>query len=194
SINEILAEIEDDTTRMNKMIGDLLLLAQADSGALQLQMELVEMDTLVLDVYRQAIKIAERTKGPDALAIHLGHEDQALVKGDRERLRQLLMNLMENAIKYTPAGGSISIGLENVDDTVAVSITDTGIGISPESQQRIFDRFYRTDKARSRELGGSGLGLSIVHWITEAHNGTITVASQLNEGSTFTVTLPRVEA
>ena len=77
-----MAEIEDDTSRMNKMIGDLLLLAQADSGALQLQMELVEMDTLVLDVYRQAIKIAERTKGPDALAIHLGHEDQALVKGD----------------------------------------------------------------------------------------------------------------
>ena len=194
SINDILAEIEDDTSRMNKMIGDLLLLAQADSGALQLQMELVEMDTLVLDVYRQAIKIAERTKGPNALAIHLGHEDQALVNGDRERLRQLLMNLMENAIKYTPAGGSISIGLENVDDKVAVSITDTGIGISPENQQRIFDRFYRTDKARSRELGGSGLGLSIVRWIAEAHNGTITVKSKLNEGSTFTVTLPRVEA
>lgn len=194
TINEILTEVEDDTTRMNKMIGDLLLLAQADSGALQLQMGVVEMDTLVLDIYRQGVKIAERTKGEGALDIHLGNEDQALVNGDRERLRQLLINLMENAIKYTPVGGTITIGLENVGDQVNVFVTDTGIGISPESQERIFDRFYRTDKARSRELGGSGLGLSIVQWIAEAHNGTISVESRLNEGSKFTLTLPRLDA
>lgn len=192
TVNEILAEVEDDTSRMNKMIGDLLLLAQADSGALQLQLEPVEMDTLVLDVYRQGVKIAERAKGPGALHIHLGEEDQALVSGDRERLRQLLMNLMENAIKYTPAGGTITIGLKNSDESVEVYVTDTGIGISPENQQRIFDRFFRTDKARSRELGGSGLGLSIVRWIAEAHNGQISVESSLNQGSTFRLILPRL--
>ncbi len=189
-MQETLNEVESESNRMSNMISDLLLLAQADSGAVQLQMEPVEMDTLLLDVYRQTRRIAERRKGPQALDIRLGSEDQALVYGDRERLRQVLLNLSDNAVKYTPAGGAVTLSLENDREWVKVSIADTGIGISSEDQAHIFDRFYRTDKARSRELGGSGLGLSIVQWIAQAHHGRITVDSELQKGSTFSLWLP----
>lgn len=189
-IQETLTEVEEETTRMGKMISDLLLLAQADSGMLQLKMEPVEMDTLLLDIYRQTRRIAEQTRGPDALEIRLGSEDQALVLGDPERLRQLLLNLADNAVKYTPDGGTVTLSLENWERWVAVSVADTGIGISQAHQEHIFDRFFRTDKARSRELGGSGLGLSIVQSIAQAHDGKVTVSSTLNEGSTFVLWLP----
>ncbi len=190
TVGEILGEVQDETARMGKMIGDLLLLAQADSGALQLNLEAVELDTLVLEVYRKAQLIAEQQKGLGAINIQLGDEDQALVMGDRERLRQLLLNLVENAVKYTPVGGDITIGLYNDDQHVNVYVADTGIGISEDNIRLIFDRFFRTDKARSREMGGSGLGLSIVRWIAEAHNGQITVTSVPNEGSRFTLRMP----
>jgi heavy metal sensor kinase len=187
---DVLGEVENETTRMGNMISDLLLLAQADSGALQLQMAPVEMDTLLLDVYRQTRRMAERAKGAQGLDVRLGSEDQALVYGDRERLRQLLLNLTDNAVKYTPDGGVITLSLENADGWVKISVADTGIGIAPEDQAHIFDRFYRADKARSREFGGSGLGLSIVQWIAQAHHGQITVTSELQSGSTFTLWLP----
>jgi heavy metal sensor kinase len=192
-LNETLSEAESETARMSAMITDLLTLAQADSGALQLQIEPVEMDTLLLDVYRQTRRLAERRRGPDTLEIRLGSEDQALVMGDRERLRQLLLNLADNAIKYTPAGGTITLGLENLAEWVKISVSDTGIGISIEDQAHVFDRFYRTDKARSREVGGSGLGLSIVKWIAQAHHGYMSVTSTPQQGSTFTLWLPRVQ-
>ncbi len=188
-LQEVLSEVESETTRMSKMIGDLLLLAQADSGVLRLQMGTVEMDTLLLEVYRQAKRIVELRKDADELEVRLGSEDQAIVWGDRERLRQLLLNLADNAIKYTPAG-VITLSLENAEGWVKVSVRDTGMGIQPENQSKIFDRFYRTDKARSRELGGSGLGLSIVQWIAQAHQGHVTVESTLQAGSTFTLWLP----
>lgn len=187
---DIVGEVESETERMSKMINDLLLLAQADSGVLQLQMEPVEMDTLLLDIYRQARRIVEHKKGAGALDVRLGSEDQALVLGDRARLYQLLLNLVDNAIKYTPSGGSITLGLENSGGWVRVAVRDTGIGISPEQQKHIFERFYRTDKARTREQGGSGLGLSIVAWLAQAHNGRVTVESTLQQGSTFFLWLP----
>ena len=123
----------------------------------------------------------------------MGSEDQALVYGDRERLRQILLNLADNAIKYTPNGGVITFGLEKSNGWVKISVSDTGIGISSEDLPFVFDRFYRTDKARSRELGGSGLGLSIVQWIAYAHQGKVTVSSELQKGSTFTLCLPAYE-
>ena len=189
-LRETLNEVEGETNRMSNMISDLLLLAQADSGALQLHREVVEMDTLLLEIYRQTRRIAERRKGSNALDIRLGSEDQALVRGDRERLRQLLLNLADNAVKYTPDGGAVTLSLENQEGWVKISVRDTGIGISAEDQAHIFDRFYRTDKARSRELGGSGLGLSIVQWIANAHQGMVTVKSASQQGTTFTVWLP----
>ncbi len=187
---QIVQEVEDEATRMTKMVNDLLLLAQADSGVLKLQIEPVEMDTLLLDIYRLARRVAEHKKGPGALDIRLGTEDQALVLGDSARLRQVLLNLVDNAIKYTPAGGTITLGLTNSDGWVRVVVHDTGIGINAEQQQHIFDRFYRADKARSREEGGSGLGLSIVSWLAQAHNGRVTVESVPQQGSTFTLWLP----
>ena len=191
--SEMLAEVEDETNRMGRMISDLLLLAQADSGELTIQKEPVEVDTLLLDIFRQTQRLAERAKGVNGLTIQLGSEDQALVLGDKDRLRQLLLNLTGNAIKYTPIGGQIMLGLEVVNGWVKVSVQDTGIGISEENQALIFERFYRTDKARSREIGGSGLGLSISQWIAWAHGGKITVESQLQVGSTFTLWLPSLE-
>ncbi len=192
-LQETLTEAETETARMSTMITDLLTLAQVDSGALQLQREPVEMDTLLLDVYRQTRRIAQQRRGPQALEIRMGSEDQALVYGDRERLRQILLNLADNAIKYTPNGGVITFGLEKSNGWVKISVSDTGIGISSEDLPFVFDRFYRTDKARSRELGGSGLGLSIVQWIAYAHQGKVTVSSELQKGSTFTLCLPAYE-
>ena len=189
-LQETLNEAEDEASRMGTMIGDLLLLAQADSGAVQLQLAPVEMDTLLLDVYRQARRIAKHRRGSDAPEISLGDEDQALVMGDRERLRQVVLNLTDNAIKYTPNGGSVTLSLEKSEGWVKVAVSDTGIGISEDDLPHVFDRFYRTDKARSRELGGSGLGLSIVQWIAAAHKGRVTVTSALQQGSTFTLWLP----
>ena len=191
-LRETLSEVEQETNRMSKMINDLLLLAQADSGALQLQWTPVEMDTLLLEIYRQTKRVADLRKGAGALEVRLGHEDQALVWGDRDRLRQLLLNLTDNAIKYTPEGGAITLSLANENGWVRIAVRDTGIGIHPDNQAQIFDRFYRTDKARSRELGGSGLGLSIVQWIAQAHNGRITVESEPHQGSTFTLWLPEL--
>lgn len=187
---EILNEVEGETKRMNNMIRDLLLLAQADSGVLQLQKERVELDTLLLDVYRQTRRLAERTKGVGALEIRMGSEDQAIIWGDPERLRQVLVNLADNAVKYTPNGGTITLSLEHKDGWVKVSVKDTGIGIKEEDQAHVFERFYRTDKARSREMGGSGLGLSIAQWIAQAHSGKISIESSPGVGSTFTLWLP----
>ena len=110
--------------------------------------------------------------------------------GDRDKLRQVMLNLVENAVKYTPAGGTVTLGITHEDGWVKVVVQDTGIGIRPEQQTLIFDRFYRTDKARSREFGGSGLGLSIAQSIAQAHQGRITVESTLGTGSTFTLWLP----
>jgi signal transduction histidine kinase len=224
-LNETLVEVQAETQRMSEMISDLLLLAQADSGALQLQLGPVELDTLLLDVYRQTRRLADHYKGPGQLEVRLGSEDQAIVHGDRDKLRQVLLNLAENAVKYTQPGGVITLGLRHAPDgvpsngvpsngvpsngvplegiqaegapgsvvrapAVQLYVDDTGIGISEEQQQLIFERFFRTDKARSRELGGSGLGLSIAQSITQAHNGAITVESKLGVGSTFSLWLP----
>lgn len=194
TLQETLREVEGETTRMTWLINDLLLLAQADSGALRLQMAPVEMDTLLLEVYRQTKRLAEQRNGSTLWDIRLGSEDQALVWGDRERLRQLLLNLADNALKYTPDGGIIRLSLENKEGWVRVAVSDTGMGIPAEQQEQIFERFYRTDKARSRELGGSGLGLSIVQWIAQAHNGRVTVESKVQVGSTFTLWLPELQS
>ncbi len=193
TLQETLREVEGETSRMSRMINDLLLLAQADSGAAQLKMAPVEMDTLLLEVYRQTKRIADLRKGANGWDIRLGSEDQALVWGDRERLRQLLLNLTENALKYTPDGGIIRLSLENKEGWIRVAVSDTGIGIPHEQQTQIFERFYRTDKARSREMGGSGLGLSIVQWIAQAHQGRVTVESVPQVGSTFTLWLPELQ-
>jgi signal transduction histidine kinase len=185
---EILADIEGEVARMSRLVADLLLLARMDAGV-ELDMAPVELDTLVLDVYRQAQVMS------DGAEVRLGHEDQAIIQGDADRLRQLLLNLVDNALKYTPAGGRVTLSLHRVEGGVQLVVADTGVGIpsqdlrpGPSGVPLIFERFYRADPARSR--GGTGLGLSIVHWIVRAHGGRIEVESGEGKGSTFTVWLP----
>jgi signal transduction histidine kinase len=168
---------------MQRLIADLLFLARADAGV-QIQKQVVELDTLLLEVYRHARLVAGGVK------VSLGSEDQAQVMGDPDRLKQLFLNLVDNAIKYTPAGGNVMLSLRREGDWVSVEVADTGIGIPPEHLDRIFDRFYRVDKARSREEGGTGLGLAIVKWIVDAHGGRVDVKSEVGKGSTFCVCLP----
>ncbi|MCB0209348.1 MAG: HAMP domain-containing protein [Anaerolineae bacterium] len=178
---EALGIIDGELDRMSRIVADLLLLSQADAG-LSLRLETVELDTVILEVYRQARVIA------NGITIQLGHEDQAIVQGDPDRLKQLLINLMTNAIKHTPYDGSISLSLYRDKDWVRVTVEDTGRGIAPTALPHIFERFYQA--ADSENQAGSGLGLSIAQWIAKAHGGQITVTSELGIGSTFTLWLP----
>ncbi len=183
---QALKTIESEVSRLNRLVADLLLLARADEGE-AIERKPVELDTLLLEVYLQAKVLAEASGKP--IRVRLGHEDQAIVLGDRDRLKQLLLNLVDNAIKYTREG-EIVLSLYRDDGWVRLVVQDTGIGIPREAIPHLFRRFYRVDKARSRELGGSGLGLAIVRWIAEAHGGYVTVESEVGRGSTFTVHLP----
>lgn len=185
-LREGLEAISVEAARMSRLVRDLLLLAEADAGV-QLNLKPVELDTLLLEVYREALLMANgRAK------VRLGHEDQAQVQGDADRLKQLLLNLVSNAIAYTPADGAVTLSLHRrPDGWVRVTVADTGIGIAPEDQARIFDRFWRIDRARTRAGGGSGLGLSIAKSIAEAHGGSISVESEIGKGSTFEVLLPQ---
>lgn len=196
---EALAAIDSESARMQRLVSDLLLLAQADAG-FKFRKQLVELDTILLDVYRQAHAMA------GGVNVALGKEDQAQVLGDADRLKQLLLNLVDNAIKYTPAGGMVTMSLERDKEWVCVAIKDTGVGIPEQDLERVFDRFYRVDKARFRDPstvlrqtedsssgGGTGLGLAIAKWIAQAHGGRIEVQSQMGKGSTFTVWLPLVQ-
>jgi two-component system OmpR family sensor kinase len=167
------------------------LLAQADAG-LQLEKQPVEMDTLLLEVYRQAQAMAAVSAGAvERVTVRLGHEDQALVLGDPDRLRQLLLNLVDNAIKYTPRGGTITLSLYREEGWVRVSVQDTGVGIPPEALPHIFERFFRMPRQGRK---GVGLGLAIARWIAEAHGGRLEVESQVGQGSTFTLWLPEAKA
>ena len=183
---EALMAIDGEAQRMTRLVADLLLLAQSDAGATTLKREMVELDTLLLDVYRQA-RLMVNGRG-EALKVTLGAEDQALVEGDLDRLKQLLLNLVENAIKYTPSG-EVKLSMLKQSGEVGVSVSDTGMGIPPADLPHIFERFYRVDKARSREQGGTGLGLSIAQWIAQAHGGRIEARSEVGKGTTFTVWL-----
>jgi len=182
SRQEALEIIEEETRRMSKLASDLLLLAQADAG-IKLELKPIELDTLLLDVYRQARVMANGQE------VKLGHEDQAIVLGDADRLRQLLLNLVDNAIKYTPTGGEIMLMLYREPEWTRVVVQDTGVGIPAKDLPFIFDRFYRTDKSRSERKPGAGLGLSIARWIAEAHGGNLTVESQEGKGTAFTLWL-----
>jgi signal transduction histidine kinase len=187
--DEALRSIADETARMRRLVDDLLLLAQADSG-LELYRQPVEMDTLLLEVYRQAQVMAQ------GVTVRLGAEDQAMVFGDVDRLRQLLLNLVDNALKYTPVGvGEVTLTLRRAGGWVQIAVEDNGAGISSEELPHIFERFYRTDISRSRRgSGGAGLGLPIAKSIAEAHGGKIDVESEPGKGSIFTVWLPEMEA
>lgn len=184
---ESLVTIEDEVDRLTRMVGDLLLLAQAESGKIPLAHEVVELDTLLLEVLNQMQVLAR-----DRVKLNLGNIDQVLVCGDRDRLKQVVVNLLGNAINYTPRGGEIVVGLGKVSDRAQLTVTDNGPGISAEDLPHIFERFYRSEKSRTRQKDGKGfgLGLSIAYWIVRNHGGRIEVNSTVGEGTTFCVWLP----
>jgi signal transduction histidine kinase len=184
-----LEEALQETARMSDLVDSLLTLARADEGRFDIHRQPVELEPLVREVYETAVILGEDA----GLSLSLRTLETAVVMGDRTRLRQLLLNLVTNAIKYTPRGGNVELAVvRKPGDEVAVSVRDTGIGISNADLPHVFDRFWRADRARSRasERGGFGLGLAISQWIVQAHGGTITVQSRLGRGSIFTVILP----
>lgn len=183
-----LEEALQEITRMSDLVESLLTLARADEGRFDIHREPVELKPLVQEVYETAIILGEAAQ----VNVTLPFTDDIMVLGDRPRLRQLFLNLVTNAIKYTPAGGRVDIGLGKHPDNVTFAVRDTGIGIAAADFPHIFDRFWRADRVRSRtsERGGFGLGLAISQWIAQAHGGTLTASSRLGRGSLFTVTLP----
>src|SRR5690348_1190955 len=198
------ALVEDAYTeadRMATLVNDLLLLARADAAALsgtegarlddqmRGRRELVELDQLALDLFRHA-RAQLQARHKTQLHFTIDNLEPVTVLADPGQLRQVLLILLDNAIKYTPAGGTVRIAVRQQGGRAAISVTDTGIGIDPEDQPHVFERFYRSDKARDRDQAGSGLGLAIAKWIVETHSGEIATASQPGMGSTFTVLLP----
>jgi signal transduction histidine kinase len=185
--DESLDSIDAEVDRLTRMVGDLLLLARAESGKLPLDHQQVELDTLLLEVLQQTQVLAS-----DQLDLRLGEIDQVLVCGDRDRLKQVFLNIISNAIKYTQKGGEVIAGIGKVDDQARVTISDNGPGIPAEDIPHIFERFYRTEKSRTRSKDGKGfgLGLSIAYWIVRHHGGHIEVDSKEGEGTRFNVLLP----
>jgi heavy metal sensor kinase len=183
---ESLAVILDESRRLSRLVDDLLNLARADSG----HVPLVVREFYFNDLLAECCRSAQPAAAARGIELECLAPADAPFRGDEDLLRRLVMNLLDNAIRYTPRGGRVSASLEPSPEYNKVSIFDTGTGIPPEDAARVFERFYRADQARSREDGGFGLGLSIVKWIAEAHRGTVELSSRPGAGSVFTVTLP----
>ncbi|MGZ3515027.1 MAG: sensor histidine kinase, partial [Thermodesulfobacteriota bacterium] len=182
---EGLVHFIEQFDHLNQMINDLISLSKFDTTQVELNMGTLRLDLLVNDLCNLFKVLAEQKN----IALETGTMEEVAVIGDKVRLQQLFTNLIDNAIKYT-SKGSIQVTVEENKDSAVVRIKDTGIGIPKEEQERIFKRFYRLDKSRSKETGGVGLGLSIAEWIAHAHRGRIEVESEPHRGSTFTVYLP----
>ncbi len=185
---ESLSGIEAEVDRLTRLVGDLLFLAQAESGRMPLDQSPVELDTVLLEVFQQA-----RTLAGERISVTINEIDQLRVTGDRDRLKQVLLNIAGNAVQYTPPGGKVILSMRRIDDRAQIIISDTGPGIPVVDLPHIFERFYRSEKSRKRSAqGGFGLGLSIAFWIVRNHGGTIEVTSTEGKGSAFTVWLPLI--
>ncbi|HZK33878.1 MAG TPA: HAMP domain-containing sensor histidine kinase [Bacillota bacterium] len=185
---EFLSDINFEIDRLNSIITDLLALVQLDkqSGAVQLNKEPVDLAKLAIRTLKSLQLLAEQKN----ITIGISNDDEVVVEGDSTKLQQVISNLVDNAIKYTPEGGRVSIDVNRSPEFAVLRVSDTGIGIPPEDLSRIFDRFFRVDKARSRNTGGTGLGLSIANRIVLMHGGYLRVYSQEGKGSTFYIELP----
>jgi heavy metal sensor kinase len=181
--------ISQEAGHMSAVVGKLLYLARIDAGKDQVKFERINLKELLTELSSD-IEVLAREKGVE---FKLSSLEDLTVEGDKIKLEQLFLNLLENAVKYTPSGGSISVSIVRGDKTAVIAVKDTGIGISKEHIPHLFERFYRIDKARSRAEGGAGLGLAICKHIAEVHGGRIEVESKIGEGSTFSVFIPILE-
>jgi signal transduction histidine kinase len=184
---EVLQNVNEEVDRLIRLVGSLLTLARADAGQIPLTLEGVDVPDLVAAAVEQVRPGAQQRD----IELVLAPGAPVALRADEDLLLQLLLNLLDNAIKYTPSGSRVTAGWSTDSTRVELWVRDTGAGITPEHLAHIFDRFYRVDQARSRAEGGAGLGLSICRWIAEAHGGSISVESTPGQGSTFTVRLPR---
>ena len=183
---EFMQDMNHEIDRLTGIITDLLTLTQMDSRRMELHPSMVNLSELAEETLRLLTPAAEQRDQTLTGYIAPGCN----LVADRSKLGQIIYNLTENGLKYTPDGGEVTVTLTTEGRTAVLTVRDNGVGIPQEDQAHIFERFYRVDKARSRETGGTGLGLSIVRQLVALHKGTITVDSTPGEGSTFTVKLP----
>jgi signal transduction histidine kinase len=181
----LLSQI-DEIDRLTKIVDGLTLLTKADAGQIALQLEPVRLDELVRESFADANILAQ----PSGIHVSLTACQEITMPGDRHRLRQLLLNLTDNAIKHNHPNGTVTISLEQKGGVAEFQITNTGAGLAPELQSRVFERFFRGDPSHNREIEGCGLGLSIAQWITTAHGGTINFDSQPGRLTTLVVRIP----
>lgn len=179
----LVADAHAESRRLGRFVANLLALARADAGV-PLSLTRVDLDRLLLDV------LGDFRRAAPGHRLAVAGLDTVALKADADQLRQLLVILLDNAVKYTPPGGRIAIRLAQDDSTAILTIRDSGVGIAPEHLEHVFDRFYRADPGRGRDREGTGLGLAIARWIVEQHHGTITLESQLGAGTVALVTLP----
>jgi heavy metal sensor kinase len=187
---EAMGKILREAKRTTQLVNNLLFLARADATKITFEPEVVNLTSLLLDLQDEALTLAQNRQ----IAISFALPDNPVeVNGDENSLCRLFLILIDNAVKYTLPGGSISVELRSEPDSAVIAVRDTGIGIGKDDLPLIFDRFWRADKVRSPEIGGTGLGLSIAKWIVQQHGGTLEVQSELARGSSFFVCLPKLE-
>ena len=185
-LRQVIEDLKSEVKKMTNLVSDLLMVARSDNNALKVNIKRLELMEVLEQVIRMMTPIAEKKN----ILLVGDNLQRVYVKGDEDRLKQLVIILTDNAIKYTPEGGSVAVGLIE-KERVGITVTDNGIGISKENLEKIFERFYRVDKARSREMGGNGLGLSIAKELVRMNGGEIGVESVEGEGTRFTVWLPK---
>ncbi|SFC87662.1 His Kinase A (phospho-acceptor) domain-containing protein [Bacillus sp. OV322] len=184
--HKLLFNMKNEVNRMTGLVGDLLTLARSDSGSVELIIEKFDFRLAAQKALDAVGALAESKQ----IKLTITAPETLLIHGDSQKLTQLLYILLDNAIKYTPNGGEANLTLSLHEKDLLITMKDTGIGIFPEDRSLIFERFYRSDKSRSRQAGGHGLGLAIAKWIAESHGGTIQVMSEIGKGSEFSVSLP----
>jgi signal transduction histidine kinase len=183
---ETLAIIEQQTTRLTRVVEDMFTLARADAGSYPVRRTPMYLDEVVDDVVRAARVMAAANE----VSIELATVQSASFTGDEELVRRLIGNLLDNAVRHTPARSAVHVELGQVSTRYVLSVSDAGEGIAAEVQPHIFERFVRGDVARTRSDGGAGLGLALARWIARAHGGDVTLVRSSNEGTTFTAVLP----
>ena len=184
-LKQVIEDVRDEVKKMTKLVSDLLTVARTDGKANQLKP--VRMDLVA--AAQQTVRIMRPFAEKKGIVIAEDLPKRAEIYADEQKIRQLILILVDNAVKYTQDKGKVTVRIQEDKGAVQLSVSDTGIGIAPEHQERIFDRFYRVDKVRSRRMGGNGLGLAIAREFVEAHGGTISVESETGKGTTFRVQL-----